>query len=70
MSIRNSKQSGDPQKLVEELVNLINMRNPPVHLILGPDSDKLIKDKKAKNMEEFEAYKKSPCLPTYKTLIY
>ncbi|MDJ1504777.1 hypothetical protein [Xanthocytophaga agilis] len=56
MSIRNSKQSGDPQKLVEELVNLVNM-SPPVHLILGPDSYKLIKDKKAKNMEEFETYK-------------
>ena len=33
------------------------MENPPVHLILGGDSFKMITDKMAKNLEEFEVYK-------------
>ncbi|MFA6152010.1 MAG: SDR family NAD(P)-dependent oxidoreductase [Chitinophagaceae bacterium] len=52
------KQPGDPGKLVAELVNLANMENPPVHLILGPDSFKMITDKRARDLEEFEDFKK------------
>ncbi|MFA6060598.1 MAG: SDR family oxidoreductase [Taibaiella sp.] len=55
---RAGKQPGDPEKLVAELVNLANMENPPVHLILGPDSFKMIMDKRARDLEEFEAFKK------------
>jgi len=55
---RAGKQPGDPQKLALELVNLANMENPPVHLILGPDSFKMIIDKRAQDLEEFEAFKK------------
>jgi NAD(P)-dependent dehydrogenase (short-subunit alcohol dehydrogenase family) len=54
---RAGKQPGDPEKLVAELVNLANMENPPVHLILGPDSFKMIMDKKMRDLEEFEAFK-------------
>ena len=57
-SERAGKQPGDPQKLALELVNLANMENPPVHLILGPDSFKMIIDKRAQDLEEFEAFKK------------
>jgi short-subunit dehydrogenase len=56
-STRAGQQPGDPQKLVAELVKLANMEAPPVHLILGPDSYKMILDKKIKDVEEFEAYK-------------
>lgn len=56
-SIRAGTQPGDPQKLVTELFNLANMKNPPVHLILGGDSFKMITDKMAENLEEFEVYK-------------
>lgn len=56
-SVRAGTQQGDPQKLVSELYILANMENPPVHLILGADSHKMITDKMAKNLEEFEAYK-------------
>lgn len=55
---RAGKQPGDPEKLVAELVNLANMENPPVHLILGPDSFKMIMDKRERDLEEFEAFKK------------
>jgi NAD(P)-dependent dehydrogenase (short-subunit alcohol dehydrogenase family) len=57
MSARTGTQTGDPQKLVAELVNLSKMERPPVHLLLGPDSYKMIMDKRAKDLEEFEAYK-------------
>lgn len=56
-STRAGTQPGDPQKLVRELFNLANMENPPAHLILGADSYKMITDKMAENLEEFEAYK-------------
>ncbi len=56
-SVRAGAQPGDPQKLAAELFNLANMENPPVHLILGPDSYKMITEKKVKDLEEFEAYK-------------
>lgn len=55
---RAGKQPGDPEKLVAELVNLANMENPPVHLILGPDSFRMIMDKRERDWEEFEAFKK------------
>ncbi|SKC99771.1 Short-chain dehydrogenase [Chitinophaga ginsengisegetis] len=55
---RAGKQPGDPEKLVAELVNLVNMENPPVHLILGPDSFKMIMDKRARDLKEFEVFKK------------
>lgn len=54
---RAGKQPGDPKKLVAELVSLANMEDPPVHLIFGTDSYKLIMEKRAKDLEEFEAYK-------------
>lgn len=56
-SVRAGTQPGDPKKLVAALLNLADMKNPPVHLIVGPDSYNMITDKLVKNLEEFEAYK-------------
>ena len=56
-SVRAGSQPGDPKKLVAALLNLADMKNPPVHLVLGPDSYNMITDKLVKNLEEFEAYK-------------
>lgn len=56
-SVRAGTQPGDPKKLVAALLNLADMKNPPVHLILGPDSYNMITDKLVKNLKEFEAYK-------------
>lgn len=55
---RAGQQPGDPEKLAKELLNLANIENPPVHLILGSDSFKMIMDKRDKDLEEFEAFKK------------
>ncbi|WP_035644039.1 SDR family NAD(P)-dependent oxidoreductase [Flavobacterium sp. ASV13] len=54
---RAGKQPGDPKKLAAELVNLADMENPPVHLILGPDSFKMIMDKRERDLNEFESFK-------------
>lgn len=56
-SVKAGTQPGDPKKLVAALLNLADMKNPPVHLIVGPDSYNMITDKLVKNLEEFEAYK-------------
>jgi len=55
-SVRAGTQPGDPQKLVEEIFNLADMKNPPVHLILGPDSYKMITEKMEANSKEFAEY--------------
>jgi len=57
MSVRAGTQPGDPQKLALEVIDLARLENPPVHLILGPDSYKLIMDKRAADLKEFEIYK-------------
>ena len=54
---RSGKQPGDPDKLVKQLVVIANMEDPPVHLILGPDSYRMIMDKRARDLEEFTAFK-------------
>ena len=55
MSVRAGTQPGDPDKLAAELIRLGESENPPVHLILGPDSYQWIMNKRAADQEEFEA---------------
>ncbi|MDC2215957.1 SDR family NAD(P)-dependent oxidoreductase [Bacteroides thetaiotaomicron] len=54
---RAGTQPGDPKKLVVELFNLVNMEKPPVHLILGSDSYKMITNKMKTNLQDFENYR-------------
>lgn len=53
MAVRSGTRSGDPQKLIIEVINLATMEKPPVHLILRPDGHKLIMDKREKDLYEF-----------------
>lgn len=55
-TVRSGRQPGDPRKLADALLQLAAMDEPPVHLILGPDSFKMIMDKKARDTKEFEAH--------------
>lgn len=57
MSKRAGTQPGDPDKLVAQLVKLADDENPPVHLILGPDSYRMIMEKRDQDLLEFEAHK-------------
>ena len=53
----NGKQPGDPDKLVAALIRLTNEKNPPVHLLMGPDAYQIVMQKKAAEQEEFETWK-------------
>ena len=50
-------QPGDPEKLVKILAKIINMENPPLHLLLGPDTYELVTAKRKEEDAEFEQWK-------------
>lgn len=40
---KSGKQLGDPSKAAEAMLKIVELENPPVHLVLGSDALKLIK---------------------------
>jgi len=53
----SGKQIGDPAKLGEAVVRLVNSDNPPAHLLLGSDAITLV-DRKLTNLRtEYDAWK-------------
>ena len=53
----SGQQTGDPEKLVKILTEIVRLENPPLHLLLGPDTYQLIKEHRKKEIQEFEAWK-------------
>lgn len=53
----NGNQSGDPEKLVQIIFNITEMKTPPLHLLLGPDAYQLVSDKIKADQTEFEQWK-------------
>ncbi|MFW0717560.1 SDR family NAD(P)-dependent oxidoreductase [Pedobacter sp. N23S346] len=53
----SGQQAGDPEKLVRILTEIAALENPPLHLLLGPDTYELLKAHREKEMQEFEAWK-------------
>lgn len=53
----SGKQQGDPDKLVNILVKISEMEQPPLHLLLGPDTYDLLIQKRKKEAAEFEKWK-------------
>jgi NAD(P)-dependent dehydrogenase (short-subunit alcohol dehydrogenase family) len=51
------KQQGDPQKAVRLLVEITLEKNPPLHLILGPDAYQIKVEKAKADEEEVEKWK-------------
>jgi NAD(P)-dependent dehydrogenase (short-subunit alcohol dehydrogenase family) len=51
------KQQGDPQKAVRLLVDITAEKNPPLHLILGPDAYQIKVEKAKADAEEVEKWK-------------
>jgi len=43
--------------LAAALVNITEEKNPPVHLLMGPDAWQMLEDKRIAEREEFEAWK-------------
>lgn len=57
MEEMNGKQQGDPQKLVQVLMDIAASDNPPVHLLLGPDAYGIVDEKIKSDIEEREQWK-------------
>lgn len=53
----SGQQQGDPEKLVEILVKITEMSQPPLHLLLGPDTYELVTKKRKEEDAEFEQWK-------------
>jgi NAD(P)-dependent dehydrogenase (short-subunit alcohol dehydrogenase family) len=54
---RNSgRQSGDPARAASVLLDLVEAENPPVHLILGADALRLVRDRTAAFLAELDAW--------------
>lgn len=56
-SKHSGQQPGDPEKLVKILVKITEMPKPPLHLLLGPDTYKLVTQKRKEEDAEFESWK-------------
>ena len=50
-------QRGDPSKLVQILVDLASHPNPPLHLLLGPDTYQLVMEHRENEKREFADWK-------------
>ncbi|WP_316744285.1 SDR family NAD(P)-dependent oxidoreductase [Pedobacter antarcticus] len=53
----SGQQIGDPEKLVRILTDVVAMQNPPVRLLLGPDTYHLVKEHRENEAIEFELWK-------------
>ncbi len=53
----SGKQQGDPSKLADILVRISTMEQPPLHLLVGPDTYELVLGKRAQEDAEFEQWK-------------
>lgn len=53
----SGKQQGDPHKLVRILADIAEIDNPPLHLLLGPDTYKMVMNARKEEAAEFEQWK-------------
>jgi len=53
----SGQQPGDPEKLAEILIKITEMNQPPLHLLLGPDTYELVTKKRKEEDAEFEQWK-------------
>ena len=54
----NGQQTGDPKKAAAAMLTLIEAENPPMHLLLGSDANKLVREKLDFLKSEFDAWEK------------
>jgi NAD(P)-dependent dehydrogenase (short-subunit alcohol dehydrogenase family) len=53
---RSGKQSGDPAKAARAILQLVEAKDPPAHLLLGPDAVKLVGETLTGLQAEFKAW--------------
>ena len=54
----SGKQVGDPRKAAAAMLTLIEAENPPMHLLLGSDANKMVREKLDFLKSEFDAWEK------------
>jgi hypothetical protein len=54
--VRSGKQSGDPAKAAQVLLQIVEASNPPTHLLLGDDALKFVREKLENLNSEFVAW--------------
>jgi NAD(P)-dependent dehydrogenase (short-subunit alcohol dehydrogenase family) len=57
MEQMDGNQPGDPDKLVKALVRIVEDKNPPVHLLMGPDAYAMVVERRKAERIEMEAWK-------------
>ncbi|MGE8180855.1 oxidoreductase [Pseudomonas mandelii] len=53
---KSGKQAGDPHKAAQALMTLVAAEKPPVHLLLGKDAVRLVREKIARLQGEIDAW--------------
>lgn len=53
---KSGKQAGDPHKAAQALLTLVAAKKPPVHLLLGKDAVRLVREKIARLQAEIDAW--------------
>ena len=56
---KSGKQSGDPVRAAQVLLELVAADNPPTHLLLGSDALKLVREKLASQRAEIDAWEQT-----------
>ena len=56
---KSGKQSGDPVRAAQVLLELVAADNPPTHLLLGSDALKLVREKLASQSAEIDAWEQT-----------
>ena len=55
-STKSGKQSGDPAKAAQVVLDLVEKDNPPVHLVLGNDAIQVVRDRLTELLNEISAW--------------
>jgi NAD(P)-dependent dehydrogenase (short-subunit alcohol dehydrogenase family) len=55
-STKSGKQSGDPAKAAQVVLDLVEKDNPPVHLLLGNDAIQVVRDRLTELLNEISAW--------------
>jgi NAD(P)-dependent dehydrogenase (short-subunit alcohol dehydrogenase family) len=54
---RNGRQPGDPAKAARAILQVVEAKDPPAHLLLGPDAVRLVEEKLAALQADFAAWR-------------
>jgi NAD(P)-dependent dehydrogenase (short-subunit alcohol dehydrogenase family) len=54
--IKSGRQMGDPAKAAKVLLDLVEAENPPMHLVLGADAVRLVRDRAEALLAELDAW--------------